>query len=152
LAIIAHPLHRYLRKRMGSDMGAALISVIVIALTVVLPLAFFLVSLTGELVGVFGNVRAYFDGRTPAQYLESILPESFHDQIPVLLTEFTSSLRRGTQACSSSIISIFSNAFQIFFGFLVVLIATYYLLKDGQKVKQELLALPPLGDEYDELV
>jgi predicted PurR-regulated permease PerM len=56
------------------------------------------------------------------------------------------------ETLSTNLFNVFSNVFGVFFGFIVVLISTYYLLKDGHRLKNELLVLSPLGDEHDELV
>lgn len=152
LAIITHPLYRYLRKIFKSEISAAFLSVLFIAIAVLFPLAFFLAALTGELIGVFGDIRTWFATASLSTYLTNVLPESMHGQIPVMMNQFLGFAGKVAESLSSNIISLFSNAFSVLFGFLVVLISVYYLLKDGHKVKQKLLAMSPLADEYDELV
>ncbi len=152
LAIITHPLYRYLRKVFRSEISAAFLSVLFIAVAVLFPLVFFLGALTGELIGVFGDIRAWFDTASLTSMLSSALPESLHSQIPNVMDQVLGFAGTAASALSSNIISIFSNAFSVLFGFLVVLISVYYLLKDGHKVKKRLLAMSPLADEYDELV
>jgi len=152
LAIIAQPLYRYLRKLFRAEMPAAFLTVLFIAVAVLFPLAFFLAALTGELIGVFGDIRAWYETASLSSYLATVLPESMHNQIPALMNQILGFAGRVAQSLSSNIIGLFSNAFSVLFGFMVVLISVYYLLKDGAKVKRRLLAMSPLADEYDELV
>src|SRR5690606_25270839 len=96
--------------------------------------------------------RTYFETGTLESALEKVLPDTLHDQIPAILNQSLGFARSIVESLSSNVGVLFSNAFGVVFGFIVILIAVYYLLKDGPKVKKELLALSPLGDEYDELV
>jgi predicted PurR-regulated permease PerM len=152
LAIITAPLFRYLKKMFKSEISAAFLSVLFIAIAVLFPLVFFLAALTGELIGVFGDLRTWFASASLTSVLTTALPESMHSQIPEVMNQILSFAGKAAESLSSNIIGLFSNAFSVLFSFLVVLISVYYLLKDGQKVKKKLLAMSPLADEYDELV
>jgi len=152
LAIISQPLYRYLHKLFKSEISAAFLTVLFIAVAVLFPLAFFLAALTGELIGAFGDIRSWFESASLSAYLANVLPASMHSQIPALMNQIFGFAGKIAQSLSSNIIGLFSNAFSVLFGFLVVLMSVYYLLKDGPKVKKRLLAMSPLADEYDELV
>ncbi|MEA3248755.1 MAG: AI-2E family transporter, partial [Patescibacteria group bacterium] len=152
LAIVSAPLYRYLRKLFKSEMSAAFLTVLFIAIAVLFPLVFFLAALTGELIGVFGDIRIWLETASLSGVLAGALPESMHSQIPGLINQTFGFAGKVAESLSANIIGLFSNAFSVLFGFLVVLISVYYLLKDGHKVKKKLLAMSPLADEYDELV
>ena len=152
VAVISRPLYLWLLKKLRSETAAAFLTVLCVALTVLMPLAFFLASLSVEVVSMFSNIKGYFDTNGAASTLERFLPKMLHDQIPTLMNESLGLLRRFAEALSQNLLGFFSDLFGVFFGFVVVLISAYYLLKDGAKIKQELLALSPLGDEHDELV
>lgn len=152
LAVIANPIHKRIAKATGSDVVGALASVLIIAFVVLVPVSYFLAALSMELISVGGNIREVLGAGTMAQSLQNILPVAFHDQIPVVMNESLGIARNLMETLSSNLFSLFSNVFGVFFGFIVVLISTYYLLKDGRRIKNELLVLSPLGDEHDELV
>lgn len=152
LAVIANPLHKRFVQATGSDMLGALASVFVIAFLILVPVSYFLAALSMELVSVAGNIRDVLAAGTVAQFLQGILPVAFHDQIPVVMNESVTLARTLVETFSTNLFNLFSNIFGVFFSFIVVLVATYYLLKDGRRIKTELLALSPLGDEHDELV
>lgn len=152
LAIISMPIYRRFFRLFRSRTSAAFLSSLSVGLIILLPIVLFLAALTSELITIFGNVRSYFDTVTLTQYLGKVLPPSLHPQIPGLIDEGYTLARRAVELLSGNLVHLFSNAFSIVFGFMVILIAVYYLLKDGKQVKDELLALSPLGDQYDELV
>jgi predicted PurR-regulated permease PerM len=152
LAIVSMPLYRYVKKLLRSDMAAAFLTVLLIAVVILLPLSFFLAALAGEAVSAFSGIKGRVDSLDVAQYLYGVLPTSLHQQIPQLMEQSFSLASSVAEFLSSNIIGLFSNAFSIVFGFLVVLICVYYLLKDGRRLKQKLLSLSPLADEHDELV
>lgn len=152
LAIVAAPLYKHLLRMFRSETSAALLTALIVGITILLPIVLFLAALTGELINIFGNVRSYFDTVTLSQFLERFLPANLHAQVPTIINESFGIARKIVELLSTNLVGLFSNAFSVLFGFVVILIAVYYLLKDGSRVKKELLALSPLGDEHDELV
>jgi len=152
LAIVSRPLFRYLHHYLRSDTAAAFLTVVVVSMTVILPTVYFFAALSAELVGLFSNVKGYFDLTTMEQLLRRSLPANLQDQIPTVINEGLGLLRTIAGKLSSNLVELFSNLFGVLLGFIIVLIMVYYLLKDGAKIKNELLLLSPLGDEHDELV
>jgi len=152
LAIVSRPLFKYLHRLLRSDTAAAFLTVVVVSLTVILPTIYFFGALSAELVQLFSNVKGYFDLTTLDQFLRRVLPANLQSQIPAVINEGLSLLRTVAGKLSTNLIELFSNLFGMLISFIIVLIMVYYLLKDGSKIKGELLMLSPLGDEHDELV
>ncbi len=152
LAVISRPVYLRLNRMLKSETAAAFLTVICMTLAMLLPSALFFASLSSELISAFSNIKGYFDGTSVLQVAEKYLPAGIHDQIPAMLDEATRLVRGIAEALSQNLVGFFSNLFGIVFGCIVVLISAYYLLKDGTKIKLSLLALSPLGDEYDEIV
>lgn len=152
LAVISRPVYLRLNRMLKSATAAAFLTVICMTLAVLLPSALFFASLSSELINAISNIKGYFDGTTVLQVAERYLPASIHNQIPAMIEELTRIIRGIAEALSQNLVVFFSNLFGIVFGCIVVLISAYYLLKDGSRIKMALLALSPLGDEYDEIV
>ncbi|PIY63221.1 hypothetical protein COY93_00875 [Candidatus Uhrbacteria bacterium CG_4_10_14_0_8_um_filter_58_22] len=152
LAIVTRPLYRKLHRLFRSEVSAAFLTVLFVAVVILLPLSFFLAALAGEMVGVFAGLRGQLTAFNMPEYLAGILPQSLHSQIPRLMEQALSLASGLAQSLSSNLIGLFSNAFSIMFGFLIMLISVYYLLKDGSRIKKKLLAVSPLADEYDEIM
>jgi predicted PurR-regulated permease PerM len=152
LAVLFRPVYRRLMAIFRSPTAAAFLTVIAITLTILLPSAYFFAALYTELVGAFADAKEFFDTTTIAAFLEANLPATLKDQVPAVMSEALKVIGGIGNVLTQNLFTFFSNVFDIVFGFVVVLISVYYLLKDGAKVKKELLALSPLGDQYDELV
>ncbi len=152
LAVISMPLYQYLTKLLKSEMTSAFLTVLFIAVVILLPLAFFLAALASEAISVFNDVKQRVDTLGGVEYLAAILPQNLHNQIPIIVDKSLEVAGKVVEMISSNLIGLFSNAFSVVFGFFIILFSTYYLLKDGRRIKNKLLALSPLADEYDELV
>jgi len=151
-AVVSRPLYTFILRWLKSETAAAFLCIVVIASLVILPSVFFFAALTAELGSLYTNLSGYFDNTSFSQMLLRLVPAKMHGQIPAMMDEGTRLVRGFAELLSRNLLDFFSNLLGIVFGFLVVLFSTYYLLKDGTKVKKELLALSPLGDGHDEEV
>lgn len=152
LAIISRPIFKPLQKWIGSDTAAAFLTLVIVATLILLPTAFFLAALSVELASAFTNLRGAIGGDALITVLQDRIPVSMHDQLPVIVDQIAIIVRSISQGMSQRMVGVFSNVVDVFFGFVVVMISTYYILKDGVKIKRELLVISPLSDEHDELV
>lgn len=151
-AVVSRPLYLYILKKLKSETAAAFLTIVIIASLVILPSVFFFAALTAELGSLYSNISGYFDNTSFSQMLLRVVPSQFQGQIPSMMDEGTRLVRGFADLLSRNLFDFFSNLLGMVFGFLVVLFSTYYLLKDGTKVKKEFLTLSPLGDEHDEEV
>lgn len=152
LAVLSHPLYKYLYRILKSRTAAALVTLFTLVVIVLVPIGYFLVALSSELIQMAGMIKDMFAVHSIPVFFQKVLPASLHDQIPAFMAESVAFARSVAEAISSHLFAFFSNIFRVFFGFGVILISTYYFLKDGHKIKKEMLMLSPLSDEYDELV
>ena len=152
LAVMAWPLYRRLHTLIKSETAAAFLTIIVVATAVILPMAFFIASLSTELIGLFSNIKGHIDSETLSQLLRTVLPTSMQEQIPVLLDEGLRLVSGVAGSLSKNLFEFFSNLVNVFIGLIVVVMSAYYILKDGRKIKAELMVLSPLDDEHNEVV
>lgn len=150
LAIVSRPLYRYLLKNLKYETAAAFLTVLCVAITVVLPTAYFIASLAYELSGIFNNVRGSFDLNKLTGFVERILPVGLHSQVPAVMEEIGTVARGLAGYLSKNVVALFSDVLHIVVGFLVILVSAYYILKDGTRIKRELIQLSPLHDANDE--
>ena len=152
LAILFRPVFRRFLGLVRSEAVAALMTVIVAVAAVLLPVTLFFMALYNELVSVVLNSRLKVDADSMAQYLQERLPVDLQSQVPIIVSSVMDFIRGIGTEISMVLFSLFSNAVGVFLAFIVILIAVYYLLKDGTVLKQRLMKISPLLDEYDELV
>ncbi len=149
-AILSRPIHRAFFRLVRSESVSALLTIIVGTAALVVPVAYFLIALYGELSGLFSSL--HIDLGAAGDFIERHIPAEFHGQVPLIMDEFGRLLRGVGTALSGNLVGLFSDVATVTFDFFVVLIAAYYLLRDGTKVKRLLLQLSPLGDKYDEQI
>lgn len=152
LSVVSRPVFSRIHSILKSDTAAAFLTIVVVVTVIVLPTAFFFAALSVELASVYTNLRGAVGGDDLITKLQSRFPQSWHDELPMIVDQFTGIVSAIASSLSKNLVGVFSNVVNMFFGFVVVMISTYYLLKDGAKIKRELLVLSPLSDEHDELV
>ncbi len=152
LAVMAWPLYRRLHALIKSETAAAFLTIILVATAVILPMSFFIASLSTELIGLFSNIKGHIDSETLSQLLQTVLPTSMQEQIPVLLDEGLRLVSGVAGSLSKNLFEFFSNLVSVFIGLIVVVMSAYYILKDGRKIKAELMVLSPLDDEHNDVV
>lgn len=153
--VIFQPLYRKILKYSFKHEGlAALLTTIIVVVIILTPLTFLGVRILQELrqlyvslvegggkdnfINVFnslsGNFRHYF-----------LLPPEFSINLGQYLKEGLNWLLQNLGALFSNFVSILATSF-------VFLISLYYLLKDGQKLKQAVINYSPLANIDDEMI
>jgi predicted PurR-regulated permease PerM len=61
----------------------------------------------------------------------------------------TTILQRGLEWAFSNLDTVFSGASKIVLAVFIMLLALFYLLRDGRELKRQIIALSPLGDDDD---
>jgi predicted PurR-regulated permease PerM len=152
LAVVAKPLYRRFLAWFRGEGVAAFLTVLCVTIIVVLPLTYLSTALVSEILDVLSVARNSVGSQTLVQDLTRVLPDSAHTYIPTIVSGAKSVMASFAGQVSSGFIGFFSDLFQVILGTFVVMFAGYYLLKDGDKLKKEVLLLSPMSDEYDELV
>jgi predicted PurR-regulated permease PerM len=152
-AIVFMPLQRYLRRVLGGKDGfAAFFTVLVVLLLIFTPFFFLLAQVLNEAIALYGRLASGSVGAF-AQNIPAVLQRAFPQ------TDFSGILGGiggyvGDLAnwLFQNIGSLFSGITQFFMSFLLMLIAFYYFLKDGDRIHAELLRIAPLSRHYAEEV
>ena len=129
---------------------AALLSVGAVVILFIIPLA---------LVGffVFDDVRALYvkmiSGEFDTNFIEQLLaPVNTFIQgiIPGFSFDVISYIKQGLGVLLSNVGSIFSGIVSFSFEFVLMILALFYLFRDGNRFKKYIVVLSPLSDSYDE--
>ena len=147
-AVIFTPVYEEVRRNIVQrESWAALITVVLVALIVLLPLSFFGYQLFQEASSLYFEFAEDGGSGLVADmqaYLQNLFPD-----IGINLNEY---LRQLLSWLIQNVGSIFSGLAQVFFTVFLGLLGTYYLLKDGGRFKVSLLGLVPLPEEYAETI
>jgi predicted PurR-regulated permease PerM len=152
LAVISRPLFWRFQALFKGEGMPAFLTILCVSLIFLLPLAYLSTVLVAEILDVISGIRVGIASEGVVQALQNWLPVSVHQHIPTIIDGANNFLQSAKDGLFQGGLGVFSDAFKVVLGFFVVMISGYYLLKDGARLKKEILLLSPLGDDYDELV
>jgi len=158
IAIVFTPVYRWLlRKWNQRHTLAALATLSVVVLSVVLPL----MLLTGMLVqeGAALYQRVQSGEMNFARYFEQIvavLPQWMHDTLDrfgltdfnALQTRITDAVARGSQLIATQVFNIGQNTLDFVVSFFVMLYLAFFLLRDGSGLSKKIRVAVPLAPEH----
>lgn len=154
-ALFFQPLYKQMARLTRGRRGlAAFITTVAVIVLFLLPLVFLGIQIFHEsgqlyisltdgngmdgLMGAFENLIARLRIVVP-------IPEGFE-------LDFNQYLREGSDIITRNLGSIFSSVGRLLTSVFIFLIAFYFFLKDGYKLKKYFIALSPLTDSNDELI
>lgn len=158
LAIIFAPLHRRLAQRMpGHPNLAALISLLLVLLMVIIPVIGITGSLVREGANLFQRVKSgHFDVGQYFQQFMLALPEPVHDiltrfdltDIMSLQEKLSNGVMQGSQFLATQVFSIGQDTFQFVVSFGIMLYLLFFLFRDGHALSRRLRSAFPLDEEH----
>lgn len=143
-ALLFRPLFLRLLKSMGNrNTLAALVTLCLVLIVVILPLGLIVVSLVQEATGLYQRMQS--GELKPALYLQEVygaLPAWVLNTLDrvglgnqgLILERLTESLSKGSQFIATQAVSIGQNAFDVIISFFVMLYIMFFLLCDGEKL------------------
>jgi predicted PurR-regulated permease PerM len=160
LALMFEPLYRKLLARMrGRPNLAALATLGVILLLVILPLALVGVSLVQEVTGVYARVKSgeldfgrYFEKMVSVMpgWLTGLLDRWGVVDVSALQAKIAAALSQRGSALAGRAVDIGGEALDLIVGFAIAMYLLFFLLRDGAGVAREIRAAIPLAPEPKE--
>lgn len=153
-SVVFHPIHkRLIRYTHGNHGLAAALTLLIIIIFIFAPLTFL-------------GIQIFQEARTLYVYLSEVgqngVLNSFNGKLDDFKTVFPALgevssdldqyLKQGLDWLLQHLGSIVSNIAKLVFSFFLFLFTLYYLLKDGQKLRQKMISLSPLADKDDERI
>lgn len=156
-AFMFTPLYKRLLKALrNKDTWAALLTLLVILLLVILPIALISVLLMQEATSVYARVQSgelsiasYFQqiyNALPA-WVTELLNRSGLSNLSLVQEKLSSSLAKGSQFLATQVLSIGQNTFDFVVGFFVMLYLMFFLLRDGAALCRRIGQAVPLDSE-----
>ena len=157
LAILFNALFlRLLRKMPQKRTLAALLTLSIILVLVILPVGLISALLTQEAASVYQRVQSgelsfgrYFQQIYDAlpSWVNGILDRSGLDNLGLIQDRVTSSLTQGSQFIATQALSIGQNAFDFFVSFFIMLYLLFFFLRDGGALSRRIKEAIPLEAE-----
>jgi len=155
IVVVAHPIHTIVRKAISHKNLAAGISTVAVLLLIIIP-----ISLVGTLL-----VRETVDFATSFTENGAPITEAL-TQLDEFLAEHIAAYNVGTLSPASSgaymrqvanwaaqnLQGIFSNVFTWFVSTAIMLLALFYLFKEGDVLYKHMLKASPLDNKFDNII
>ena len=155
VALLFAPLQRWLLERLnGRRTLAALGTLIIVLVIVILPLALITASLVQEAAAIYQRMQSgEINFATYAQRMLAALPPWFTqltqrlgvDNLSGLQARFSTVLTQGSQMAATQAISIGQNTFLFVVSFGVMLYLVFFLLRDGALLSRRIKEAIPLN-------
>lgn len=149
LAVLFDPIYKKILKLAPTYRGLTAFLTVLIALCILLlPLAFLGIRATEEVLQLY---RGIDDPSNPSIILDS-LSVSLSEYFPQgnTIIDIRSYIHTGLTWILQNIDTLFSSTLRFAGALFVSLIAFYYFLKDGERIKERLVTLSPLSSHHDE--
>lgn len=162
LAILFQPVQRWLAAYFGKRRNlAALVTMALIILIVILPLVFVTATLVQEIAYVYQELKTLQPNYT--QYFQEFihaLPTSIQrllakyglTNIPGIQRKLTDGAAQISQFVATQAVSIGQNTFQFVVSFGVMLYLVFFLLRDGGEIGRRVRRALPLDEEHKNLL
>ncbi len=148
-SIVLHPLYTWFNKMRLPKSLSALLTVIIFTIIVCGPILGIGLMIFDQSQNAYHSV---IDSGNTGPFLDSLgnsinkfLPEGITFDINAKFSDFISYI-------SKNITSIFSATVSTFFSFVLMLLIIFYFLRDGERWKESVVVMSPLGDKDDEKI
>jgi predicted PurR-regulated permease PerM len=154
LALLFEPLYRKLAARLRNRRTlAALVTLSVIVVMVILPLTLVAISLVQELTAMyqrvktgqvnFGNYFAQIIAALPS-WASGLLERLGLDDLSALQAKLTAAINQRGEAFAGRAVDFGQDALDLVVGFCIAMYLLFFLLRDGAAVAREIRAAIPL--------
>ncbi|MEO7056804.1 MAG: AI-2E family transporter [Caldimonas sp.] len=158
LALLFEPLYRWIFARMPTrPTFAALATVALILLLVILPLTLVAISLAQEVTGLFQRIKSgEVDFGRYFQQIVAVLPSWATGQmdrlgladIGALQQKLTVALSTRGQALAGRAVDFGQEALDLVLGFCVAMYLLFFLLRDGREVSRKVVEAIPVAPRH----
>ena len=158
MAILFAPLYRWLLSRLKMRRTpAALLTMAVILVIVILPMTMITASLVREGAAVYARIQSgelnfatYFAQvfAVLPDWLTSLLDRAGLGNLPELQEKLGASLRQISQFVATQALAIGQNTLDVVVGFFVMLYLMFFLLRDGAGLSRRVRDAVPLNDGH----
>jgi len=154
-AVVFQPVHnKILNYTKGKQGLSAFLTTLVVVVLIFIPLTFIGVQIFQESLQLYTSL-VDGNGKDSIIHVLNAVSGKLHNIFPPPIefsVDFDSYLKQALGWLLQNLGYIFSNFAKILMSTFVFLIALYYLLKDGQKIKTDIIKLSPLNNKDDESI
>jgi predicted PurR-regulated permease PerM len=151
LAIVFQPIYTRILKRFNNrETIAALSTVLIVVVVVLIPLIIIGSLLFEEVKSLYTNFAASSGEAGVIAHASDVIQYYIHAIAPGSTVNLGAYIEGSLAWALSHLNAIFAAFLNVFLVIVVMIIALFYILRDGAKLKRQYMNLSPLSDSYDE--
>ncbi len=131
---------------------SAFLSVLTLVIFIVLPVSLISILIFDDAHNLYSKVLTGDINSSFLKELTEPLESLIQDFIPDFSLDPLIYMREGLNFFLGNIGSVFSKATSLLFNLFIMLLALFYLFRDGKKLKKYIIFLSPLQNNYDESI
>src|SRR3989344_1363888 len=149
-ATVFHNLFEHIRRAVRFETLASFLTVLLIVILVLLPLAYFGYRIFAEASGLLQTITSPDQTNPGASLNETVRNGLIKLGIPGEAVDIERYTRAGLNWVVGNLSPLFSGLVQVFLTLLISLFGLFYLLKDGDRFRKKTIELLPLEAKYAE--
>lgn len=149
IVVICYPLYEFLRKYLARKNRsiAALLTTIIVFCVVVVPVFLLSTLLVNEFVAFY---RTFENGsQLPIDALLTGVEEQVQTYIPGFDINLSEQIRQSVEWFTTHIGTIFAGTVSVILTFLIAILGSFYLFRDGKRLIAWFISVSPLKDSED---
>lgn len=154
-AVVFHPLFlKLLAKFKGSRALASLLSIVLVACILIIPLTLIGARIVQEASSLYSSMIVSADSGTLTGWFTKI-SDDLATYVPSLKDasfDVRGYLEQGLALLLKNAVPLFSNLVALFLHSFIFLMALYFLLKEGDALTENIIRLSPLSDADDKAI
>jgi len=149
LAIVFYPVYaKMLKLLQGKSSVAALATILIILLTLLIPLSLFGFQIFKEAHDLYARIAAEQINLDALEALYAPIENRIQEFVPGFEFNLVDYAQQTISWMAQNFAGVFSGIVRFAFTLSLGLLALYYLLKDGEKVKHKIIELSPLEEKH----
>lgn len=153
LATVFAPVHKKSLELVRGRRGvASFLTTSFILMVIVIPVAFLVTQILAEASGLYSSIVSNGGAAAFSHSLEGALRDLGIPFLPEGPLDVSQYAKQGLSWLLQNVGSVFSNVAKITLDLFILLIALYFLVRDGDTLRKIVASISPLQDKYDETV
>lgn len=158
LAALFYPFYEGVYKRLKNENLSATITILVVSLIILLPLAIIASLVVHESARLYGSIADNQGAITETVHnlIKNISANQYFSKLQLNEATITARVAEGSREVITftlnSIKSFTQNSFTFLAMFVVMLYTLFFFLRDGERLLKKIMFLLPLGNKYEVLL
>ncbi|MFM2339442.1 MAG: hypothetical protein RLZZ360_78 [Candidatus Parcubacteria bacterium] len=150
--IICYPMYRFILRYITRQRRslAACIATLIVFSAVVVPVSFISTLLVNEFVSFYRSVES--TGQLPVDTMLTGIETSLQHYIPGFDINLSEQIRQSASWFAGNLGTIFAGTVSVVVTFLIAMLGSFYLFKDGERLVAWLVSVSPLKDTEDKII